>query len=267
MTEVEELRKPFEDAAEILAALKSARNEAARLRIVRHRIEQSKALLIETDLGLLVDVVTLIPHYTTDDWVPSDNFVEDFIEGKTEFNGDTIVGGPNHENANASELRDTDFGDADFQANWDALMQTLEIHKVEKRVWQLIRRSWLHDGTKYETIAKSRFWWLLGREAEIELLYRENPLKTVSGFFGKMFVGASVEIQSLSSPVPKSAKHELLKIAAIIRENLTNELSFKTRLLLNIALGQHNVISICSLVANNLSDQENLSWDKFAEII
>lgn len=267
MTEVEELRKPFEDAAEILAALKSARNEAARLRIVRHRIEQSKALLIKTDLGLLVDVVTLIPHYTTDDWVPSDNFVEDFLEGKIEFDGDTIVGGPNHENANASEPGGTDFGDADFQANWDALMQSFEVHNVQKRVWQLIRRSWLHEGTKYETIAKSRFWWLLGREAEIEKLYRENPLKTVSDFFGRKFVGASVEIHTLSSPVPKNAKHELLKIAAIIRENLTNELSFKTKLLLDIALGQRDAIVICSLVANNLSDQEGLSWDKFAEII
>ncbi|WP_170505742.1 hypothetical protein [Ruegeria arenilitoris] len=267
MNEVEELRKPFDESGELLAAVKSARNDANRLRIVRHRIQQSKPLLSKIALDLVADVVTLIPHYTTDDWTPSDSFVEDFLEGKIEFEGDAIVGGPNYEETAPLEPKEPKLGDEDLQASWDALMQSLEVHKVQKRVWQLIRRSWLHEGTTYPTIAKSRFWWLLVRAAEFDELYRENPLKIVSEFFGKFFSGGSVEVDSLSSPVPKGAKAELLQIAELLRSNLLDEITPKTKTLLEIALGQRDAIAICALVVDNLREEDSLSWEGFASLI
>jgi hypothetical protein len=109
MTGVEKLKKPFGENAEFLSALISARNDAGRLQIVRHRLEQSKNLPSRVDLTLVVDVVTMIPHHTTDDWMPSDSFVNDFLEGKIRYNRHAIVGGPDPMDTTNLELSDPEF--------------------------------------------------------------------------------------------------------------------------------------------------------------
>lgn len=255
MNEVEELKSPFDDAETFLAATQSARNDAGRLAIVHHRLARSKRLLSEVDPKLLVDVLTMIPHRVTDGWVPAESFIENILDGKAQFDGDELVGGPRTltEPYDYETLEKTN---PELEKSFKGLMQSLEVHRVQKRVFQHLRRNWLLDGTKFGLIAKSRLWWLLGREDELELLYPENPLAIVSEFFGQFFVGSHVEIGSTSSPIPEKAKAELVKIADLLLAQAFDQLPKKTAILAGINLGTLKPISLTSLLSTKFGEKD-----------